>query len=260
MTIRRIPVVLVALCMFAGVSVGGVASMPTAAPSTHTATAGDVAAVNSTEQVSDCDLIDIDGHNNSVSANITDNATASDSGVSVQYRCGTNASALDHDLIDIDGNDNTVTVFVRTEDASIDFGGSGSAADSSGFHVGLNCGVGTPDDCDGVDIDGHNNSVTLIVTNDTARTVHEFGANSSNVSWTGGEGTAEAGANNSTDTTDEQHETNGGNDSTSKANRSGDEQNRSNDVLDMVVDGIPLVGAATLLVLGSALLVKRNTD
>lgn len=266
MTLKRIMILLVALCALAGPAVGGAAATTVAASSAQATAGSSVAAANgSAGSVSDCDLIDIDGHNNTVSVNITENATASDGGVTIQYRCGTNASTLDHDLIDVDGNNNTVTVFMRAENTTLNFGARGSAANGSGLHVGLNCGADTSDDCDGVDIDGYNNSVTLIVTNDTARTVHEFGANSSNVSWTGDEQNTETSTNGSTDggdgTTDEQdHRNDSGNNSVTEANRSGNEENRSTDVLDMVVDGIPLVGVATFLVLGSVLLVKRNND
>jgi hypothetical protein len=260
MKIKRITIVLVALCAFSGAAVGGAASVPVSAPDTQAAAGGSAAANTSAGQVSDCDLVDIDGHNNTVSANITNNATAGDGGVTIQYRCGTNASALDHDLIDVDGNNNTVTVFVRAENATLDFGARGSAADSNGLHVGLNCGVGTPDDCDGVDIDGDNNSVTLIVQNDTDRTVHEFGANSSNVSWTAGEQDSESDANGGNDsTTDKQADSeNDGSGSADATNRSGNEEDRSNGILGLIVDSIPFVGAVTLLVFGSVLLVKRN--
>lgn len=282
MTGARITILLVALCAFAGAAVGGAASAPVAVPDTHTAMAGGSAATAnaSSGSVSDCDLVDIDGDNNTVSADITANATANESSVSIQYRCGTNASTLDHDLIDVDGHNNTVTVSVRAGNATLGFGAPRSGADGSGVHVALNCEAGTPDDCDGVDIDGHNNSVRLIVTNDTARTVHEFGSNASNVSWTAGERNSEPemddGGDDRNGTTNEHEDrtnnendaedgttgerndrTNSGNDSATNATRSGDDG--SDDVLEMIVNGIPLAGAVTFLVLGSALLVKRNS-
>ena len=260
MKMKRVTVVFVALCAFSGVAVGGATSMPTAVPNIQAAADSSAAANTSAGQVSDCDLVDIDGHNNTVSANITNNATVGDGGVTIQYRCGTNASALDHDLIDVDGNNNTVTVFVRAENATLDFGARGSAADSSGLHVGLNCGVGTPDDCDAVDIDGDNNLVTLIVQNDTDRAVHKFGANSSNVSWTAGEQDSESDANGGSDsTTDKQTDSeDDGSGSADATNRSGSEKDRSNSILGLIIDSIPFVGAVTLLVFGSVLLVKRT--
>lgn len=260
MGLKRITIVLVVFCAFSGATVGGAASMPMAVPNAQVAAGGSAAANASTGQVSDCDVVDVDGDNNTVSANITNNATAGDGSVTIQYHCGTNATTLDHDLIDVDGNNNTVTVSVRVENGTLDFGARGSAADSNGLQVGLNCGDGMSNDCDGVDIDGHNNSVTLIVQNDTERTVHEFGANSSNVSWTAGEQNGESGANGGNDsTTDKQGDSeNNGSGSADEANRSGNMEDRSNDILGMVIDSIPFVGAATLLVFGSALLVKRN--
>ncbi|HET7324495.1 MAG TPA: hypothetical protein VFJ06_09195 [Halococcus sp.] len=195
MTMKRIPIILVALCALAGAAIGGVASMPVAAPSAYApASSGPAAtdasvvtdtplaaldgsvAADSTERVSDCDLVDIDGNDNTIAVNISANTTAGD-GVSIQYHCeADNAVTVDHDLIDVDGHNNAVTVAVQVENGAIIFGENGSATDKNGLHVALNCGGGTLADCDAVDIDGTNNSVTLIVRSDDGQTVHEFGA------------------------------------------------------------------------------------
>jgi hypothetical protein len=47
------------------------------------------------------------------------------------------------------------------------------------LHVALQCAGDTAADCDAVDIDGHNNPVTLVVLGEEGRTVYEFGANAS---------------------------------------------------------------------------------
>ncbi|HET7325151.1 MAG TPA: hypothetical protein VFJ06_12545 [Halococcus sp.] len=195
MTMKRIPIMLVALCALAGAAVGGAASMPVAAPSAYApvssgpaatdasvvtdtpiATLDGSVAADSTERVSDCDLVDIDGNDNTIAVNISANTTAGD-GVSIQYHCGAgDATTVDHDLIDVDGHNNAVTVAVQVENGAIVFGENGSATDKNGLHVALNCGGGTVSDCDAVDIDGTNNSVTLVVRSDDGQTVHEFGA------------------------------------------------------------------------------------
>lgn len=136
---------------------------------------------NSGDRASDCDFIDIDGNNNVVSVNISNNTTATDS-VHVQYRCGTgNATSLDHDFIDVNGNNNSVTVVVWAKNGTISFGDESSGTEKSGLHVALQCEGNTLADCDAVDIDGHNNSVTLIVIGDEGKTIHNFGVNSSEI-------------------------------------------------------------------------------
>jgi hypothetical protein len=216
MTKKRVAVMVVALCVVAGVTAGTLGLMPTgqtsagpasggsgasadasaAAGGGSTTTGGSAAASDnaaggdatnasdgSAKRVSDCDLIDIDGHNNTVSVNISNNTTGD--GVTIQYHCGAdNATTLDHDVIDVDGNNNSVTVVVRAENGTITFGEDGNAASSDGFHVALHCRGGTAADCDAVDIDGHNNSVTLIVRSDEGQTVHQFGSNSSDTTRT----------------------------------------------------------------------------
>lgn len=195
MTAKRIPVLLVVFCTLMGVAVGGVASMPAVAPGVPitvagsavaatdvpvAATGGSAATTNDpTGQVSDCDLIDIDGNDNTVSVNISDNATADGDGVSIQYHCRANsATTIDHDLIDIDGHNNSVTLVVRVEAGAIVFGENGNIAGNNGLYVALNCEGGTLTDCDAVDIDGNNNSVILVMRSDDGQTVHEFGASS----------------------------------------------------------------------------------
>lgn len=205
LTRKRIGIVLVAFCVLA-VTVG-LASVPMLAPGGGTASGGsgpatdasvaaaggsgtgnsvassenasateNAASDGSTNRTSDCDLIDIDGNDNTVSVNISNNTT---DGVNVRYHCGAGNAVLDHDLIDIDGNNNTVTVFVQAENGTVAFGEDGSSTDSSGLHVALQCAGDTPADCDAVDIDGHNNAVTLVVLGEEGQTIHEFGANSS---------------------------------------------------------------------------------
>ena len=207
-TRKRIVIALVAVCALA-VTVG-LASVPMLAPDVavsggsgpatdaSVAAAGGPAAGNSvaasnasatenaasdgsTNLTSDCDLIDIDGNDNTVSVNISNDTT---DGVNVQYHCGAGNAALDHDLIDIDGNNNTVTVVVRAENGTVAFGEDGSDSNSSGMHVALQCEGDAAADCDAVDIDGHNNSVTLVVLGEEGRTVHEFGANASETTRT----------------------------------------------------------------------------
>ena len=244
-------VMVVMLCAFTGVAVSETASEPVAVANNQAPVVSNSVAANDTvEPESDCDLVDIDGHNNTVLVNITHNTTAGNGRMAIQYRCGTDTKVLDHDLIDVDGNNNTVTVTMRVENTTIGFA-QGGATDNNGLRVALGCGANVSKDCDGVDINGHNNSVALIVENDTERTVHEFGSNSSNVSWTGSEnsGSAVNDGNNSTSTTIR---------SDDRQDRSDNGEERSDDVLDSVANALPVMGAITLFVLGSALLVKRS--
>jgi hypothetical protein len=158
MTAKRITILLVAFCAFTGAAVGGVASMPVAAPdiaaaggsaataAPAAATGGSVAAANgSTEHVSDCDVVDVDGNNNTVSVNLTSNATAGEgSGVSVRIRCGVGtATTVDHDLIDIDGNNNTVRLVVQAENGTLAIGQGATASNDTGPSVALNPTFGT---------------------------------------------------------------------------------------------------------------------
>lgn len=255
MTAKQFALLFVACCVFAGVAIGGA----TAAPATNaqTAVAGaSVASTNdTTERVSDCDMVDVDGHNNTVTANITDNATA-DGGTTVRYHCESDGAMLDHDLIDVDGNNNTVVVSVQAENGTVAFGTNGSS-DGNGLHVALGCKVGSSTDCDGVDIDGHNNSVTLIIGNDTDRTVRQFGANTSSVSWPNNERDTAASAGGANNTTDSENATTES-DPTSSTNRSSSAGEDSTDLLGMVADSIPFVGAVTMFVLGIGLLAKRR--
>lgn len=210
-TRKRIAIVLVALCVLAVTA--GLASVPMLAPngagtvsggsgpatdasvaaaggsetgnsvasSENSSTAENAASDGSTNRTSDCDLIDIDGNDNTVSVNISNDTT---DGVNVRYHCGADNAVLDHDLIDIDGNNNTVTVVVRAENGTVAFGEDESDTDSNGLHVALQCAGDTTADCDAVDVDGHNNSVTLVVLGEDGRTVHEFGVNSSETTRT----------------------------------------------------------------------------
>ena len=208
MTVKRITIMFIALCAVTGATVGGIASIPIAAPDipeavsdstvtdapvagmddpaatdssaattgSPTVTDGSTAASDSIGQVSDCDLLDVDGNNNTVSVNISDNATAGGDGASIQLHCGAdNATTTDHDLIDINGNDNRVTLVVRAEDGAIILGDTGAANGDDRSRVVLNCGGDTLASCDAVDIDGNNNTVKLIVRSDDGRTVREFG-------------------------------------------------------------------------------------
>lgn len=204
-TRKRTAILAVALCVLVGTIAGTLVLSPVASSSGGSTAAGNSGAATdtpvtgdasagvskdsatggnstnaSTQQVSDCDLIDVDGHNNTIAVGMGNNTTAD--GVDIQYHCGgDNAATVDHDLVDIDGNNNSVTVIVRAENNTIAFGEKGNVASnhSSGLHVALQCAGSTSADCDAIDIDGHNNSVTFIVQSNDGRTVHEFGSNSS---------------------------------------------------------------------------------
>jgi hypothetical protein len=212
LTKKRAGILVVALCVLAGAMAGTLGLVPTVTPNSGGAASdGSGAATdvpttspnesaaasknaapaenptsvseNRNEQVSDCDLIDIDGHNNTVSVDIGNNTTT---GTNIQYHCGAdNATILDHDLIDVDGTNNSVTVVVRVENGTVAFGKGGGAANSSGLNVALQCKGGTVGSCDAIDIDGHNNSVTFIMQSNSGRTVHEFNSSSSNLAQVG---------------------------------------------------------------------------
>ena len=208
MRVKQITIMFITFCAVTGAAVGGIASTPVAVPDVSeaasgnagtdtpvagmdnpaatnssavttdspTAVDGSAAASDSVEQVSDCDLLDVDGNNNTVSVNISDNATAAGDGDTIQLQCGANnATTTDHDLIDIDGNGNRVTLIMRVEDGEIVLGDRGAADSDNGLRVALNCGSGTLADCDAVDIEGHNNSVKLVVRSDDGRIVHGLG-------------------------------------------------------------------------------------
>ena len=208
MRVKQITIMFITFCAVAGAAVGGIASTPVAVPDVSeaasgnagtdtpiagmdnpvatnssavttdspTAADGSAATSDSAEQVSDCDLLNVDGNNNTVSINISDNATAAGDGTPIQLHCGANnATTIDHDLIDIDGNDNRVTLVVWIEDGAIVLGDTDAVDGDDGSRVMLNCGSGTLADCDAVDIEGHNNSVKLVVRSDDGQTVREFG-------------------------------------------------------------------------------------
>lgn len=258
MGIKKITITLVAFCVFMGAAVGGAASAPVTNTQAEVAGASVVSTDDTTERISDCDVVDVDGHNNTVTVNITDNATA-DSGTTIQSHCESDGAILDHDLIDVDGNNNTVVVSVRAENGTVAFG-TQESIDGNGLHVALGCEVGASNDCDGVDIEGHSNSVTLIIENNTDRTVRQFGSNTSTVSWPSNERDSAfgmTGANSRTDGENATTETKS--ESTNNVNRSGSEGEDSTDLLGMVADSIPLVGAVTMLILGIGLLTKRRS-
>lgn len=271
MTHTRIPILLAALCVFAGLAVG-MAGGTTVATATHTSASSAATAVSdSPVAVSDCDLVDIDGDNNTVSVDMSAEAMGDD-GVTVRYRCEPTAPTLDHDLIDIDGDNNSVTIVIQAENATLDFSRRGDATTNGGLAVAFNCGAEAAD-CDGIDIDGHNNSVSLIVQNETDRTVNTFGENESSVSWTGGDQQSEADTANGTDTSDEQSgdldddrsssgaqpDTTSGGEGTTGVDGSDDRNNRFSEMLKILIGRLPLAGAVTILVLGGVLLEKRST-
>lgn len=197
---KQLSVMIVALCAITGVIVGGIglipmggqsnsvaasdgSTTPTATP--ETATAGSAVTTetpeagtneslvgnNSTGEVSDCDVVDVDGNDNSVVVNLTDNSTTDDaSNTTVHLGCeaGT-APTVDRDLIDIDGDNNTVRVVVGTDKGTLLLGREmGITNDDRSLRIALNCrDENTSADCDAIDVDGNNNSVRLIVQNDT---------------------------------------------------------------------------------------------
>ena len=187
MTANRLTITLVALCAFTGAAVGGVASMPVAGPGTPavvddstmpdtSAVSTDSNATGGSDRVSDCDLVDVDGDGNTVSTDLTGNATDGGANVSVALTCGADgATVTDHDLVDVDGDDNRVRVVVGIDDGTVSLG-EGTDTTDRGSSIALDCGDSEVADCDAVDIDGVNNSVTLVVRGDDGRTIHEFGA------------------------------------------------------------------------------------
>lgn len=273
MTHTRIPILLAALCVFAGLAVGmaGGTAVETASAQTSASSAA-TAVSDSPAAVSDCDLVDIDGDNNTVSVDMSAEAMGDD-GVTVRYRCEPTAPTLDHDLIDIDGDNNTVTVVIQAENATLDFSRRGNATTNGGLAVTFNCGAEATD-CDGIDIDGHNNSVSLVVQNETDRTIHTFGENESSVSWTGGDQQNESDTANGTDTSGEQPSDSDNGSSSSDAqsdtgsederaaetDHSSDEGSRLSEILNILVGSLPVVGVVSVLVLGGVLLEKRTTE
>ena len=193
MTAKRFVILVVALCTLVGATTGGTASMPiapsndpiamtggpTGAATLGTTTDESAASADPTGQVSDCDLVDVGGNDSTVSVNLTSNTTAGEDGnVNVQLRCEAgDATAVDHDLVDIDGNNNTVRVVVGSDNGSVLLGEkTDTVEDNQKLHVALGCDTSTLTDCDLIDVDGNNNSVTLVVQSDAGKTIYDMEA------------------------------------------------------------------------------------
>ena len=195
-TAKRIAIVLVALCTLAGATAGVAASMPVPTPDEPIATTGGPAATGvpgtamggpaaangPTGQASDCEIVDVDGNDSTVSVDLTTNTTTGEDGnVTVRLRCmADDATSVDHDLIDIDGNNNTVRVVVGSENGTVLLGGATETVEDRRLGVALDCmNGGAVADCDAIDVDGNNNSVALVVRNDDGWAVHELDASDS---------------------------------------------------------------------------------
>ncbi|MFH5801584.1 hypothetical protein [Haladaptatus sp. CMAA 1911] len=189
MATKQVILALFVFCTLVGAIGCGGAVAPIATPSNQTAISSepvtnvdlfeprDVSLIITGQmaQVSDCDIVDIDGNNNTLSLNLTsDTITNITTKESVQLHCQAgSATAIDHDLVDIDGNNNTVRVIIEPNIDTISPGVLEKMNNGQYPHHSLECGADDVySDCDLIDVDGNNNSVQFIVRNITGQSIN----------------------------------------------------------------------------------------